>query len=509
VVEGTPFGRYRLLEMLGRGGMGEVWRAYDTAANNRTVAIKLLPQHLARDATFVQRFRREADAAAQLSSPHIVPIHNYGEIDGQLYVDMRLIEGRDLHDVLLEGPLQSERAVHVVGQIAKALNAAHEAGLVHRDVKPSNVLVDDDDFAYLIDFGIAHAVDDTRLTSTGNAIGTFAYMAPERLAENSVDDARVDVYALACVLYECLTGRPPFGGTSIVSLVAAHLHAPPPRPSATVPGVPRGLDDVVVTGMAKNPDDRYATTLELARAAQVAVTAPISGYEPVRVAHTSFADPRPSAPEDWSMRPPATPPGGPWWRSTTLAIVVAVVVAIAAVAWAASIVSGHEAATTSTAEPPAPANAAPSAIVEPVGVSVFSPDGQADSPELAGLAIDGDPLSAWPTDTYLSPTPFPYFKTGVGLLLQLGRPTALGLVTVDVSSTGTVVEIRSAESPTPSTLQDTVLLAPATALVPGRNDIKVDPGMQTANVLVWISTLGTTNGKSQAAVSEITLQRPS
>src|SRR6201998_4692890 len=232
-VEGTPFGRYRLIELLGRGGMGEVWRAYDTASNNRTVAIKLLPPHLAGDTTFVVRFRREADAAAQLNNPHIIPIHNYGEIDGRLYVDTRLIEGRDLEEVLADGPLEPGRAVRIIEQVAKALHAAHEVGLVHRDVKPSNILLDKDDFASLIDFGIARALDETRLPSTGNAIGTFHYMAPERLGDHPSDDSRADIYALACLLYEFLTGQPPFAGASMGSLVAAHLNAPPPKPSNT------------------------------------------------------------------------------------------------------------------------------------------------------------------------------------------------------------------------------------------------------------------------------------
>ena len=177
-MEGTPFGRYRLVELLGRGGMGEVWRAYDTATNNRTVAIKLLAPHLAEDDTFVQRFRREADAAARLNNPHIIPIHNYGEIDGRLYVDMRLIEGRDLQEVLADGPLPPARSVEIVGQVAKALQAAHRVGLVHRDVKPSNILVDRDDFAYLIDFGIASDEKATKLTKTGLLLGLWPTWHP-------------------------------------------------------------------------------------------------------------------------------------------------------------------------------------------------------------------------------------------------------------------------------------------------------------------------------------------
>ena len=164
-VEGTPFGRYRLIELLGRGGMGEVWRAYDTDTD-RIVAIKVLPAHFSDNEDFKQRFRREAHAAARLNTPHVVPIHHYGEIDGRLYVDMRLIEGRDLQAILGQGPLDPARAVTIVEQVAKALQAAHNVGLVHRDVKPSNVLVAEYDFAYLIDFGIARGVDQTGLTNT-------------------------------------------------------------------------------------------------------------------------------------------------------------------------------------------------------------------------------------------------------------------------------------------------------------------------------------------------------
>ncbi|MCV7412086.1 hypothetical protein AWC05_13730 [Mycobacterium florentinum] len=273
-MDGTPFGRYRLVELLGRGGMGEVWRAHDTSTN-RIVAIKLLPPQLAQDPTFVQRFRREAEAAAQLNSPHVVPIHDYGEIDGRLFVNMRLIEGRDLQQVLSEGPLDPARAVRIVEQVARALHAAHKIGLVHRDVKPSNILLDEDDFAYLIDFGIARGADQTRMTGTGGVIGSWPYMAPERLRAGQVD-ARSDVYALACVLYECLTGDTPFAGDNTEQQITAHFMEPPPRPSITDPNVPATLDPVIANGMAKDPDQRYATTIELATAATDAVTDPIA-----------------------------------------------------------------------------------------------------------------------------------------------------------------------------------------------------------------------------------------
>jgi hypothetical protein len=306
-VEGTPFGRYRLIELLGRGGMGEVWRAHDTATNNRTVAIKLLPPQLAADPTFVQRFRREADAAARLNNPHIIPIHSYGEIDGRLYVDMRLIEGRDLQEVLADGPLEPGRAARIIEGVAKALHAAHEVGLLHRDVKPSNILLDRDDFAYLIDFGIARAADETRLTKSGNTIGTFQYIAPERLGAQAEEDARADIYSLACVLYECLTGHPPFAGDTMAGLVAAHLNTPPPQPSATQPKVSPQVDEVIATGMAKDPNQRYATTVELANAARDAITVPTQRPAPAPTlvddaasptpppAPTQLADPAPAA----------------------------------------------------------------------------------------------------------------------------------------------------------------------------------------------------------------------
>src|SRR6185312_10914666 len=277
-VEGTPFGRYRLLTLLGRGGMGEVWRAFDTETH-RVVALKVLPAHLANDPHFEQRFRREAFAAAGLAEPHVVPIHNFGEIDGRLYVDMRLIEGRDLQSILASGPLAPARAVAIIDQVASALHAAHRIRLVHRDVKPSNILVAERDFAYLIDFGIARTAGDPGLTGTGSVVGTWHYMAPERFSASEID-ARSDIYALACVLYECLTASRPFPGDTLESQVAAHLSKSPPRPSATNPGAPRTFDAVIAKGMAKNPDQRYSTTEHLARAARDAITTPIPIPQP-------------------------------------------------------------------------------------------------------------------------------------------------------------------------------------------------------------------------------------
>jgi serine/threonine kinase PknH len=268
-VDGTPFGRYRLLELLGRGGMGEVWRAFDTATD-RLVAVKLLPTHLADDDVYQERFRREAQAAAGINEPHVVPIHDFGEIDGRLYVNMQLIEGHDLDHMLRGSPLEPVRAVHIIDQIALALRAAHRIGLVHRDVKPSNILVAEDDFAYLIDFGIARATGQTGLTSTGTMLGTYSYMAPERLSGGTAD-ARVDVYALTCVLHECLTGQAPYPGDSLEEQITAHLTVEPPKPSTINLAIPAAFDEVIARGMAKDPDERYQTARELATAASQAL----------------------------------------------------------------------------------------------------------------------------------------------------------------------------------------------------------------------------------------------
>ncbi|MEZ0353122.1 protein kinase [Mycobacterium sp. pR1184] len=253
--------------------MGQVFRAHDTVTD-RVVALKVLPAHLAEDEEFQQRFRREARIAASLSDPHMVPIHSYGEIDGRLYVDMRLVEGRDLAAYIAEngGRLSPERAVAVIEQVAAALDTAHEVGLIHRDIKPSNILVSSRDFVYLIDFGLARTAADTVLTHTGHTMGTMAYMAPERFRGQT--DHRADVYALACVLYECLTGHLPYPGDSMEEQLNGHLNIAPPRPSAASADVSQALDAVVARGMAKDVDQRFQTAIELAQAARMALTSP-------------------------------------------------------------------------------------------------------------------------------------------------------------------------------------------------------------------------------------------
>jgi len=273
-VEPEVFGPYRLDALIGRGGMGEVHRAYDTR-RERFVALKRLLRELAADEQYRSRFQRESALAAKLSDPHIVPIHDYGEIDGQLFIDMRLVDGGDLADLIKRGPLSAARTVDVIAQVADALDAAHAQALVHRDVKPSNVLLvgaeqAERGVAYLTDFGIARALDGPTVSRTTLGMGSAGYMAPERFTGDDWDE-RIDVYALACVLVECLLGHRPFQAESLPSVMHAHLVREPPRPTQERPDLPVALDDVVAHGMAKDPEARYPTAGALAEAAQAAL----------------------------------------------------------------------------------------------------------------------------------------------------------------------------------------------------------------------------------------------
>ena len=257
IAAGDLVAGYQVGALAGRGGMGEVYRALDLRLE-RPVALKLLSERLSDDEGFRDRLLRESRLAASLDHPNVVPIYEAGEADGRLFIAMRYVDGTDLKALLRrEGALAPERAVAIAAQIADALDAAHGKGLVHRDVKPSNILLDQQggrEHAYLADFGLTQSVSDAGPTD-GQLMGTVDYVAPEQIRGEQVD-GRADVYALGCLLFETLTGTLPFSGASDVAVVYAHLEQEPPRASERRPGIPPALDDVLARAMAKDPGDR-------------------------------------------------------------------------------------------------------------------------------------------------------------------------------------------------------------------------------------------------------------
>ncbi len=257
--------RYRVIGLLGTGGMARVYRARDELLG-REVALKVLNERLSSDRSFVERFRREAQNAASLNHPNIVALYDYGDEDDRYFIVMELIEGRSLNEVITEdGALMPERAAEIARDTAKGLGRAHEAGIVHRDIKPHNIMITGNGQTKVTDFGIARALGgngEATMTQTGMVIGTAAYLSPEQAQGNPVD-ARSDVYSLGCVLHEALTGDAPFAGDTPLSIAYKHVRENPERASAVNSDVPDALDAIVMKAMSKNPDNRYADAGEL------------------------------------------------------------------------------------------------------------------------------------------------------------------------------------------------------------------------------------------------------
>ena len=331
--------RYELLGSLGQGGMADVQRARDLQLD-REVAIKILHARYANDPEFLRRFQREARAAANLNHPSIVGVYDAGESDHRPYIVMELVEGRSLKDVLRHERLSPDAALQIISDAATALHYAHERGLIHRDVKPANIMLSDSGTVKVTDFGIARAVGAETVTQTAAVFGTAAYMAPEQARSDPVD-RRTDVYALGCVLYELLADRPPFTADSPVALAHKHISEMPPPPSTFADNVSGDLDAITLKAMAKDPADRYQTARDLstdlgrARTGQ-AVTAPVAAAW-AAPPQTIGPPPEPTlvtgaAPEyDYDYSEEEAPRGSRWWAYTLLAL--AVIAAVVLIGW--------------------------------------------------------------------------------------------------------------------------------------------------------------------------------
>lgn len=351
LADGDHIGRYRVDAVAGRGGMGLVYRAWDDRLR-RVVAIKMIAPHMATDPKFRERFEREPLLAAQIEHPNVIPVYEVGEYEGSVFIVMRYVDGVDLGELLRRsGRLEPRAAAAIVVQIAAALDSAHAHGLVHRDVKPSNVLVTGEpgsEHVYLTDFGITKPMAQTSgLTATGGLLGTIDYAAPEQLLGGPVD-ARIDVYALGCVLYQLLTGAVPFPRDTDTAKIFAHVSDPPPPASAIAPALPPALDRVLAKAMAKDPEERYPSAGDLGRAA-VAGAEEQTYAEPTRsvavgraaAAATMAADEAPAATAAWSERPPTR-------RMRWRVVGAAALVAVAAVALALTLSGGGGGTTTAT-----------------------------------------------------------------------------------------------------------------------------------------------------------------
>ncbi|MBE1547226.1 serine/threonine-protein kinase [Mycobacterium sp. OAS707] len=585
---GEVFAGYVIQRMIGTGGMGEVYLAQHPRLPRRD-ALKILSSASTRDDEFRARFTREAELAATLWHPHIVRVLDRGEFNGRLWISMDYVDGTDAGRLIRERypkGMPEEDVAEIVTAMADALDFGHERRLLHRDVKPENILVNASDGhrrrVLLTDFGIARRIDDvSNLTDADVAVGTISYIAPEQLLGKPLD-GRADQYALAATAFHLLTGSPPFEDSNRAVVISHHLGTPAPRLSERRPDLAH-LDAVLARALAKDPSDRYPTCLDFARAltqqgplpdatAPLAQSGQISASggrphtqrlerlvvhgtargvqhsgahgevgilsfhvlprEPVAGRHAPVpveiptqlsagqladgdevevsgvwdgslldadtivnisATPRPKRRRSKAPREKSPRDKGPKGRTRTVilgALVGVIVLAAAAVLWFTDGFGLWN---------------RPGPIVKPMSVTVFSPSGAPDNPDKAGLAIDGNPDTAWSTVTYKDPVPFPNFVEGEGLLLHLSEPTALSAVTIDLSSTGTEVQILSSSTETPTKLPATEL-APTTALQPGHNRIEIHDETKTSNVLVWITKLGTTDGQSRTAISEITLQ---
>jgi serine/threonine protein kinase len=468
--------RYVLESLVATGGMGEVWRGRDEILG-RSVAIKVLHDHLAKDPDILERFRTEAVAAARLSHPGVIRVFDTG-LDGETcYIVMELVEGPTLAESLAKrGPMDAVETIRVARHILDALSHAHAAGVVHRDVKPTNVLTGDH-AVKVTDFGIAKAAFASGdLTATGKLLGTAKYLAPEQAAGNAVD-GRADLYALGIVMYEMLTGRVPFEAETDLATAMLRLTEVPTPPRALRSGIPRALETVVVRALSRDPDDRFQSADEMSSALE-GVDRPSERTVPSEPAHRE-----PSIFRSWMLIP-----------------------LILGVLTAAAIVAGVALGRLEVGGPflvrvPDQAEAEPSAARIPiVGARDFDPDGDGgERSDLVPLAHDGDPTTFWKTETYNS-ADLGGIKDGVGIVFDLEETTRVSEVSLRTTLPGWRFQVQGSN--------DSTSFSSPVASVDGETTFaaSTDPIsfhlVEFRYILIWITELAETEGGYQATIAE-------
>jgi hypothetical protein len=413
--------RYEIEALLGTGGMSSVYRAHDKLLE-RPVALKVLHEHFSHDPEYVERFRREARAIAKVSHPNIVTVIDRGEFDESQFIVFEHVPGETLKDVVArEGPLPVEEALAVAHQVARALAYAHERGIVHRDVKPHNVLLDEDGGAKVTDFGLARSLDlEHDITQTGTLLGTCDYISPEQASGQTVDE-RSDQYSLGVLLYELLTGEVPYPAESYMAAALRHMRDPVPSVRERRPDVPVRVDELVQRAMAKRPEARFPSTAALVAALE-ACLAEERGERPADRAPTHVVRRAPSA-----RRP------GRRSRQlrSSLPLLLALMVVLAGAGLLGFIVSNRG------------EDGGGGDSVQLTAVSDFDPEGgDGEHPEDVPAATDGDAATFWPTETYSS-----FTKSGVGIVLDAARPVDLGQIEILSDQPGFTAAIRAGDRP--------------------------------------------------------------
>ena len=506
-------GRYELTERIASGGMAAVWRAHDDVLA-RTVAVKLLHDHLAADADFRERFRREAIAAAKLTHPNVVSLYDTGTDGDRVYLVMEFVDGATLREVIADlGKLAPGQAAAIGERIARALDYAHERGLVHRDVKPANILIGDDGSVKVADFGIAKAEEhDGDLTKTGMVLGTAAYVAPEQITGEHPVDGRADQYALGCMLYEALAGRQPFKGDSAVATAAQRLESNPTPLRSVRPDIPRGLDSVIMRAMARNPGDRFVSTGALADALAAFADTDTNQTAALPLATSHRTAPR-RAETPPSGFPTPAPKGDSFLRTEgrwLLGVLVLLIVAASLIAFA--LASGLltpdqlPGVSDDTASPGAQQTEAARQRVRVGEAVAFDPaGGDGENDEQLPLVFDGDPDTAWRTDTYYNDPDFGGLgKDGVGFYVELGGLRRLSSVDLEVATPGANIELLVADQPGDS-IEDWQSIG-RVRNAGGKERVTFDEPTPARHLLVWFTApLPSDGGGFRAGVAEMSV----